>query len=428
MIKTKDLLDIIDLEMPLIIDFVKDIGEHPELGYKEHRTSRYVNEFLRLTGYSTETNLAITGVKAKLKDRSEGPNIAFVAELDGIPCPESRKADTETGATHCCGHNLQLGMMMAVAHAIKESGLSSELGGNITFIAAPAEEYIELEYREELRREGKISHFGGKQELVRCGAFDDIDAAMMIHSLSNVPTPFAVLVHGGNGFIAEKIKYIGKTAHAAAFPEEGINALHAAVLGINNVNALRDTFRDGSHSRVHYIITKGGDAVNSVPADVRLECFVRSNTVDSIKELLEKTNRAFMAGGDAIGAKTVIESLSGYMPMVCNEQMNNLFAEYAAKFIPANQIVTIDNFNASTDMGDISQLMPVIHPLSGGVKGSLHAADFEVVDYNAAIAIPAKIAALTLVGLLEDNAAKMKGILKDYKPLLNKQEYLDLLK
>ena len=428
MMQTEKLLDIIDRDMPLIIDLVKDIGEHPELGYKEFRTSGYVENFLNISGYVTEGNLAITGVKAKLKEQSEGPNIAFVAELDGIPCPESSKADKETGATHCCGHNIQLGVMMAVAHAFKESGIYSELGGNISFIAAPAEEYIELEYRTELKREDKIQHFGGKQELVRCGAFDDVDAAMMIHSLSNVPTPHVVLVRAGNGFIAEKIRYIGKTAHAAAFPEEGINALHAAVLGINNVNALRDTFRDGSHSRVHYIITKGGDAVNSVPADVRLECFVRSNTVDSIQELLAKTNRAFIAGGEALGAKTEIESLSGYMPMVCNEQMNNIFAENAIKFIPENQIVTIDNFNASTDMGDISQLMPVIHPLCGGVKGSLHAADFEVVDYNAAIAIPAKIATLTLVGLLEDNAAKMRGILKDYKPLLSKQEYLDLLK
>jgi Metal-dependent amidase/aminoacylase/carboxypeptidase len=146
MIQTKDLLDIIDRDMPLIIDLVKDIGEHPELGYKEFRTSGYVNEFLHLSGYTTETNLAITGVKAKLKKQSEGPNIAFVAELDGIPCPESNFADKETGATHCCGHNIQLGVMMAVAHAFKESGIGSELGGNISFIAAPAEEYIELEY------------------------------------------------------------------------------------------------------------------------------------------------------------------------------------------------------------------------------------------------------------------------------------------
>ena len=424
MIQTKDLLDIIDHNMPSVIDVVKDIGEHPELGYKEFRTSGIVNDFLCRSGYATETNLAVTGIKTKLKDPCEGPNIALVGELDGIPCPESRKADKDTGATHNCGHNLQLGVMMAVAHAFKKSGISPELGGNISFIAAPAEEYIELEYRAELKRLGKIRNFGGKQELFRCGVFDDVNAAMMIHSQSNTPAPFAGLVRAGNGFIAEKIKYIGKTAHAAAFPEEGINALHAAVLGINNVNAMRETFRDGSHSRVHYIITKGGDAVNSVPADVRMECFVRSNTIDSMQELLKKTNRAFVAGGDAVGAKIEIESLSGYLPLACNEQMNKLFAENAMKFIPENQIVTIENFNASTDMGDISHLMPAIHPLSGGVKGNLHAADFEAVDYNAAITIPAKIIALTLVGLLEDNAMKMRGILKDYKPLLSKQDYL----
>ena len=424
----KEILDIIDRNMPSIIDIVKDIGEHPELGYKEFRTSGIVNDFLRQSEYTTETNLAITGIKTKLKEKSEGPNIALIGELDGIPCPESSKADKITGATHNCGHNLQLGVMMAVAQAFKQSGISSVLGGNVSFIAAPAEEYIELDFRSELKRTGKISYFGGKQEMVKCGVFDDINAAMMIHSVSNVALPVAVIVRGGNGFTAEKIKYIGKTAHAAASPEEGINALHAAVLGINNVNAMREVFKDGDHSRVHYIITKGGDAVNSVPADVRMECFVRSYTVQSIKNLLEKTNRAFTAGGDAIGAKTEIEILPGYMPLACNEQINKVFAENAEKFMTKMQIVPLENFNGSTDMGDISQLMPAIHPLSGGVKGSLHAADFEVVDYKAAITIPAKIAALTIIDLLKDDATKMKQILKGYKPLMTKEKYLELLK
>ena len=420
------LLDSIDRCIPSIIELVKDIGEHPELGFREFRTSSLVNDFLRQSGYTTETNLALTGIKAKLKDDVLRPNIAVIGELDGIICPESNRADKITGATHHCGHHLQLGVMMAVAHAFKTTGVASELGGNISFIAAPAEEYIDLEFRSELKQRGEIQYFGGKQELVRRGMFDDIDAAMMVHSQSNTPHPFVGLVEAGNGFIAEKVKYIGKTAHAAAAPEDGINALHAAVLGINAVNAMRETLRDGNHSRVHYIMTKGGDAVNSIPADVRLECFVRSNSIDSIRELLEKTNRAFSSGGNAVGARTEIQSLPGYLPLACNARLNDLFRTQAEKLIPSDQVRPVTHFNASTDMGDISHLMPAIHPLVGGVTGALHAADFEVADYTAAITIPAKIMTLTLLELLSNDAEGINSILKEYKPLLSKQEYLAL--
>lgn len=423
----KVLSDIIDENLSSIVDVVQDIEAHPELGYKEFRTSAIVNDFLRSEGYTTQQGLAVTGIKTKLKEGSGSPCIAVIGELDGITCPESRKADKLTGATHHCGHHLQLGVMMAVAQAFKQAGIETDLAGNIAFIAAPAEEYIELEYRSDLRESGKIRYFGGKQELVRCGAFDDIHAALMVHSQGNTPHPFVGTVKSGNGFIAEMIRYIGKTAHAAADPENGINALSAAVLGINAVNALRETFRDENHNRVHYIITKGGDTVNSIPADVRLECFVRSNSIDTIRQLLEKTNRAFVSGGDVIGAGTEIKLRSGYLPLACSDGLNAIFTEHARTILSEKEVVPVNHFNASTDMGDITHLMPAIHPLTGGVKGALHASDFEAVDYNSAIAVPAKIIVSTLIDLLTHDATKIKAILEKEKPLLSKQEYLSLL-
>ena len=423
----KEICAIIDGQSAAVIDIVKDIGSHPELGFKEFRTSDVVNDFLRSVGFDTERGSAITGIKAKLKRDHSGPNIAFIGELDGITCPESNRADKTTGATHHCGHNLQLGVMMLVAHAFKKSGMASLLGGNISFIASPAEEYIELEYREELRKRGNIRYFGGKQELIHCGVFDDVDAAIMVHSQSNTPYPFVGTVNTGNGLIAEMIRYIGKTAHAAAAPEDGINALHAAVLGINAVNAMRETFRDEDRNRIHYIITKGGDAVNSVPADVRLECIVRSCNVIPMRRLLEKTEQAFRSGGYAMGALTEIKRLSGYLPLACNEGLNEIFSGNARQFISEKQVTTIDFFKASTDMGDITHLMPAIHPMIGGVDGALHAANFEAADYMAAVITPAKIVASTLVDLLTDNAVKMRSIMENNPPLLTKQTYLDLL-
>lgn len=423
----KEICDLIDELSVSVVDIVKDIGAHPELGYKEFRTAAVVKDFLRYAGYEPEYGLAITGIKAQLKKEQTTPNIAFIGEMDGINCPGSNKADHTTGATHNCGHNLQLGVLMLVAQAFKKSGIASLLDGNVSFIASPAEEYIELAYRSELREQGKIQYFGGKQELIRCGVFDDVDAAVMVHSQGNTPYPFVGTVQTCNGLIAQMICYTGKTAHAAFAPDEGINALQAAVLGINAVNALRETFRDEDHNRVHFIITKGGDAVNSIPADVRLECFVRSCSLQSMQQLLEKTEQAFRSGGDALGAVTTIKRRSGYLPLACNEALNSLFVDNARQFIPAGHVNTVDFFKASTDMGDLSHLMPAIHPLVGGVDGSLHSDKFELVDETAAITIPAKIVALTFIDLLADNAAKMQSIKENFRPLFTKQAYLDIL-
>jgi metal-dependent amidase/aminoacylase/carboxypeptidase family protein len=146
-----------------------------------------------------------------------------------------------------------------------------------------------------------------------------------------------------------------------------------------------------------------------------------------MKHLLEKTERAFRSGGEAVGAATEIRRLSGYLPLMCNEEMNALFAENARQFVPESRVTAVHFFKASTDMGDITHLMPAIHPLVGGVDGALHAANFEAVDDMAAVITPAKIVASTLVDLLFNDAAKIQAITKNSQPMLTKQAYLHLL-
>jgi len=249
----------------------------------------------------------------------------------------------------------------------------------------------------------------------------------MVHSQGNTPQPFATVFNISMGLIAKMVRYIGKTAHAGVAPEGGINALYAAIQGINAVNALRETFRDEDHNRVHFIITKGGEVVNSVPADVRLEGMVRASTISSMQNLLEKVERAYRSGGDALGAKTEINRLSGYLPLSCNEKLNIVFADNAKRFIPDQQVSSVDFFRVSTDMGDITHLMPGIQPMVGGVEGALHAANFQVADYTAAVVTPAKIVACTLIDLLSDNATTLKSITDNHRPSLTKQAYFELL-
>lgn len=423
----KSLCSAIDAWAERAITLAMDIEREPELGFKEHRTSKKVSDFFQTIGLNQQRGLAITGVKATLKDRTVGPNIAILGELDGIICSDSPKADKATGASHTCGHHLQIGTLMAVAAGFAEAKVDEHLGGNVTFFAVPSEEFIEIGERSSMREEGRINFLGGKQELIRIGAFDDIDMSMMVHAGTDMPEPSVGIGETGNGFVAKTVRFIGKATHAAAAPHEGINALNAAVLGINGVHAIRETFIDDDHVRVHFIITKGGDTVNSVPADVRLEAYVRGKTLSSIDKTHSRFDRAMRAGGDSVGATTEIHTIPGYLPLACDPRFNELFADNASILLDKSRITRTGHFNASTDMGDVCHIMPAIHPYTGGVTGALHSKDFKVVDYEAAVIIPAKIMAMTVVDLLADQASEGRDLLDKFKPLMTKEQYLRTL-
>ena len=165
--------------------------------------------------------------------------------------------------------------MLAACCGIVKSGAAEYFSGDAVFFAVPAEEYVELEYRKRLVQEGKLHFLSGKGQLIYEGAFDDIDMAMQMHADKNMPEPTVSVGETSNGFIGKTVQYIGKASHAADAPDQGINALNAAMLGLMGINALRETFREQDVVRVHPIITKGGDLVNNVPADVRIETYGR---------------------------------------------------------------------------------------------------------------------------------------------------------
>ncbi|KEH90137.1 amidohydrolase [Clostridium novyi] len=427
--KIKQLIcDLIDENSEKIISLAKEIEKEPELGYKEVKTSKKITDFFEELGLNYRSGLALTGVKAKLKNESKGPNVAILSELDGVICFDSPKADKKTGATHTCGHHLQMAAMLGAALGLKKANIENELYGNVTFMAVPSEEYIEIAYRSKLKEEGKVHFLAGKQELIYNGEFDDVDIAMMFHSLKNCPTPTVATGETSNGFLGKTIHYKGKAAHAAEAPHAGVNALNAAMLAIMGINALRETFRDEDSIRVHPIITKGGDTVNSVPSDVRMESYVRAKNIKAMKETNEKVDRALLAGGYAIGAETTINTIPGHLPLRCSSIMNNMFEENAKKLLPEEQVIDAGHFTASTDMGDVSNIIPSIHPFIGGVSGNLHTKDFKVEDYDAALILPAKLMAMTVVDLLFDNAKEGERVIEAFEPTFeSKDEYIKFL-
>ena len=146
----------IDEQANGLIQLSKDIWNHPESGFRERRTAKKTAEFMKLPGLETRENVAMTGVIAKLDTGRPGPHIAIMGELDSLIVPEHRVADAKTGAAHVCGHNIQIGNMLAAAVGLSNPAVLAKLNGSISFMAVPAEEYIEIEYREKLRDSGEI--------------------------------------------------------------------------------------------------------------------------------------------------------------------------------------------------------------------------------------------------------------------------------
>ena len=224
---------------------------------------------------------------------------AFVAAVSGcgkaVETAALTEAAEETGAAHACGHHAQLAAMLGAAAGLR--AVAPQLAGAICFLAAPAEEYIEIGYRSALRREGKLQYLGGKQQLIAEGAFDDIDLAMMVHAETDTKGAHVVTRGPAGGFIGKNVRFIGREAHAGGAPWLGVNALNAASLAIQAIHAQRETFRDCDAVRVHPILTKGGDLVNTVPADVRMESYVRAASLDAMRDANAKVNRAVRGAG-----------------------------------------------------------------------------------------------------------------------------------
>ncbi|MGB6127878.1 MAG: amidohydrolase [Psychrilyobacter sp.] len=421
----KKVIDVIDNQREKILRVGKEIYSNPELGYKEFKTTKTVKTFLEEIGLDVENNIAVTGCKTTLDTGKKGPTIGILGELDSVVVKDHPDS-LEDGRMHACGHNIQITGLLGAVLGLKESGILSDLVGKIDILATPAEEFIELEYRENLRKEGKITYFGGKQELIKKGYFDDVDIAMMFHSL-DLGDMKALVGPESNGFIGKKIKFIGKESHAGSAPHEGINALNAAMLAINNINAQRETFKDSDRVRVHPIITKGGDIVNVVPADVRMESYVRARTIEGMIDSNNKVNRALKAGAMAVGADIHITEIPGYLPIKRYKALDNIFKENLEILGLKDKIVDGGDFTGSFDFGDVSHLMPTLHPMIGGISGGLHTSNYKIVDEDLAYLIPAKAMALTIVDLLFDNALASKEILKNFKAPMSKKSYLEFM-
>ncbi len=419
------IIQLIDQNRDTILEFGRDIYNHGELGYKEFRTSEKFIEFMEALRIPVVKNLAITGAKAYLnKEKAKNVSLALIGELDALRIPKHAHVNKETQGAHSCGHHAQLTGVIGAAIALTNEEVASALDGQLIFFAVPAEEYGEVEFKNQLIEEGKIQYGGGKCELIRIGAFDDIDLSLAHHS-SEAGISFGS--GSSNGFVSKVIRIKGKAAHAAAAPERGINALSAASLGLQALGLNRETFRDEDHVRVHPIITKGGDLVNVIPNDVVLETLVRGKTLEAFADASEKTDRSFKAGALALGAGYRIETMPGYLPGLPQVFPKEIVD--AAKELLGDKNVKVSDVDkhggGSSDVGDVQHIMPVLTFHTGGTTGGFHQVDFDIADEEEAYIITSKLFALCTYRLLRNGASLAKQEASSYQPKFkNKEEYV----
>lgn len=406
--------------------FAEDIYCHGERGYSEFRTAKRAADFLRELGLSPREGLAITGVKATFGKES-GPNVALIGELDGILNAKHPCANPENGISHACGHFAQLVSVLGAALALSDPEVAAALDGRVTAFAVPAEEWQTSDVRAEIAATGEVECFAGKSELLLRGEFDDVDIALSNHAHMLSGKGACDLLLGNNaatGFIGKTITIHGRSAHAAAAPHEGINALSAASLGLAALGMVRETFQEKDNIRVHPIIREGGQAVNNIPDRVVVDMMVRALTQEAILEASQKVDRAFEGAAYAVGATIEVEDTQGYMPVIrrpADRVMQEAAALIEGAVVENTDISTING--ASTDLGDLTHRLPVLNFTFGGFTGRLHGEDFTIVDKEKMLLDPAKLMALTTYRLLRDGAVEAKKITDDFTPALTMDEY-----
>lgn len=419
-IKTK-VFTAIDNNRDKIVSIGERIFREPELGFKEFKTANKVKAAFDEIGIEYKDGVAITGVIGTMHGKESKIKVAVMGELDAVIAPNHPYADAKTGAAHSCGHFAQIASMLGVAYALKESGVMSELSGDVAFMAVPAEEAVELEWRNEMIKQGKISFLGGKQEFIRLGEFDDVDIMVMQHTACDgkmtIGGPSAM------GFIAKIIEYHGRECHAAT-PYKGINALDAARIGLTACDAIRTTFKDGDSVRFHYVITKGGNLVNVVPGYVKIEAQVRANSLEALMDASSKLDRALKAGGDALGAKCDINNIPGYLFPVVSKELDKI-AESNLRELTDKEIWLAPT-QCTTDANDVSNLIPTLHTMICGASGRAHSEDYEITDPESAYITATKFLAAAVVDLLANEAEGALRVKNSYKAPLTKESYLEL--
>ena len=402
-----------------IMNIGKELWKNPETGYRETASSALLISELEKLGFQVTTGLAITGFRADLDTGKPGPTIAVMGEYDALIIPSHPEA--VNGVVHSCGHNTSAAGLIGTAIGLKAAVESGELCGKIAFIGTPAEEGIELEYRQNLVNEGKIKFVAGKAQLLRERVLDDIDLAYMHHA----STRFGFNDH--NGSVCKKIVFTGKSCHAAS-PQNGINALNAMNLALHAIALLRESYSNSSFVRFHGIVSDGGQSVNILPDHIEMDYMLRADTVEKLIEVNKRFDNAVTHAAAAAECGCEIKTMHYSMPLYDDMDLGAEMRNVVSELYPEAKFDFNNFFMAScTDMGDVATVMPAIHGYVPGQIGTSHGKDYFIQDYESACVKPALINARLAIELLINNAEKGRKIAAKKANMMSIDEYIRII-
>jgi amidohydrolase len=332
----------VDKDRPQLKKIALNIHANPEVGMSEFKASGWLTAFLEKKGFQVERGICDMPTAFRASFGSGKPKIGVLAEYDALP-----------GLGHGCGHNLICTIALGAAVASKIA--VDAYGGTVQVIGTPAEELQ-----------------GGKILMAKKGAFNDLGAAIIVH-----PETFDAASSNALACQNLYIDFYGKSTHASAGPERGINALDAMILSYNAIGALRQQMR--STARVHGIIKEGGQAANVIPDHTRAEFIVRAADDAYLDELEEKVLNCFIGAAQATGCRLEYKwDEQRYAAMRSNIALAQLYADNIKITGRTARIPTPGAGGGSTDMGNVSQVAPAIHPMIAIARRgvSIHSREF----------------------------------------------------
>jgi amidohydrolase len=362
--------DIIESQRQQLIQLSLKIHDNPELGFQEEKASTWLSDYLKDNGFHVEKGIADLPTAFRATYGQGNPRVALLAEYDALP-----------GLGHGCGHNI-------IAASAVGAGIASKLavdtlGGSIVVLGTPGEEV-----------------FGGKIDMVKAGVFQRMDAAMMVH-----PNMHNMVVAQMLACISLNVEFLGRAAHAAAQPHQGVNALEALILSFNSINSLRQHIR--SEARIHGVITDGGEAPNIVPSHSAARFLIRAPDDAYLEELKGRVLNCFEGAALATGAKLKYNwGDRTYASMKNNMVLAGLFRENLEALGRHVETFDVRFGSGSTDMGNVSQVVPSIHPTVAiaSPEVSLHTPEFASAAASEAgqkgLLDAAKAMAMTVVDIL----------------------------
>ncbi len=411
----------VDAVRDLICDAERFIWQHPEVGYTEWQTNAYLIEKYEALGYQLHRADQdprfgkIPGFWTEIDTGLPGPTLAIMGEMDALDI--ANHPESVNGMAHCCGHHAQSAALLGIAAALKQPGALDGLSGRIRLMAIPAEEMIQLEFREGLRKQGIIKYNGGKPEFMYRGYFDGVDMAILVHGDTSGDQIDFNGNKGSNGCMAKTIRFKGKSSHAGGAPHLGHNAQYAAMLGLQACNDLRETLQEKDFIRFHPIMMGVNCAVNIIPDEMKIESYVRAASMKSMIEENKKFNRALTGAALAMGCGVELVDRPGYAPRNYSIPLQKESELAAIDLVGKDRVrYNYESWGtASSDVGDCTMVMPAIQFNCGGEYGTEHGIDFKVGDVNRLCVNSAKAQLFLAERLLSNGAKRAMEIIDEYE-------------